>query len=79
MLPGLVRINTRSHLVIVSSPSQSTSPSTCSPTGTPNFQEHHVHVLGLGYVVAASHVLNDADLEHPQRKLTSRGFTHPQL
>ncbi|KAF6753017.1 hypothetical protein DFP72DRAFT_903127 [Ephemerocybe angulata] len=63
MLPGLARINARSHLVIVSSPTQPTSPSTYSPIGTP-----------IQTLSGAPRPCSGAG-----RKLTLRGFTHPQL
>ncbi|KAF6748060.1 hypothetical protein DFP72DRAFT_1174600 [Ephemerocybe angulata] len=60
--------NTRTHLVINANPDAF------------RLEEHRVHVLGLGYVAAASLAFKDANiLSRPQRKLTLRGFTHPQL
>ncbi|KAF6744334.1 hypothetical protein DFP72DRAFT_1078875 [Ephemerocybe angulata] len=62
--------NTWTHLVI-----------NAKPNANPDafrLQEHRVHVLGLGYVDAVSFIFNKTDLP-PQRKLTLRGFTHPQL
>ncbi|KAF5338464.1 hypothetical protein D9611_013237 [Ephemerocybe angulata] len=72
MLPGLVYITLK--MFANRNAKLSGAPRPCSGAG-----EYYVHVLGLGFAVPASPLSNHANLPHSQRKLTLRGFTHPQL
>ncbi|KAF5336088.1 hypothetical protein D9611_006211 [Ephemerocybe angulata] len=62
--------NTRTHLVIDAKPN-------ANPDAF-RLQEHRVHVLGLGVNFNTFERQSERFQEH-QRKLTLRGFTHPQL